>query len=148
MPTDAAPEIPRLRIIWIAANLGGAFAGLAASVFAFSNDGMDSHWALAIAIGLGVGFWLRATLLTALVWFFARGLLSYFGETEVDREGDAVKATPNWRLSGDAALDEYLASFSGAYAVTVKSLVWLLIIATVIAIAYVASLFGLVDFSL
>lgn len=140
-------ERSTLRALWTVAALAGVGAGLWAGAFALAYDGLNAGWLAAGVLALGLGFYVRAAALTGLVLLFARPLLSHFGETEVDREGDSVRVTPDWRPSGDATLDWYLASFSGAYAITLKSLVWVLVIASVTAIVYAASLFGLVDFS-
>ena len=146
----SAPAInpSRLKALWTIALLGGLGVGLWSGSFALSYSGLNAGLLVAAVIALGLGFYARALLLTGLVWLFARPLLSHFGETEVDREGDSVRVAPDWRPSGDETLDGYLASFAGAYAITIKSLVWVLIILTVTAIAWIASLFGLVDFSL
>ena len=137
-----------LGLLWTLAALGGAGAAYWAGSFALSYRGLNAGWLISVVIALGVGVYAWALLLTALVWLFARPLLAHFEDTEVERDGESVAVTPRFRPSGDAALDWWLASFSGAYAIAIKSLVWALIILTVAAIAWVASLFGLVEFSL
>ena len=146
-------DLDRLKFIWAGATVVGVGFGFWAGAFALSRNGLDAGWLVATVIALGLCWYVRAVLLAlagigGLVWLFARPLLAHFEETEVDREGETVSVTPNWRRSGDDRLDSYLAAFAGPYAVTIKSMVWVLIILAVAAIAWVASLFGLVEFSL
>lgn len=141
-------DIKRLKLLWALAALAGLFAGLAAGAFGYLRDGLDAGWLIASLLALGVGFYVRALALSLLVWLFARPLCTYFGETDAAREGSGVRVTTTWRLSGDQTLDSYIGSYARAFEQVAKSFVWILIVLTVIAIAYLASLFGLVDFTL
>ena len=137
----------RLKLIWFAATFGGLGVGAAVVWFARSQGGLDADWWIAGLLGLALGVYARFLLIFALTPLLAPALRGYLVRTDTAPGDESVEVTTTWRSSGDLEVDAYIESYARSVEQITKTLVWILVIATVVAIMYVASLFGLVDFS-